>query len=67
MYSDLPLSIRASLPTSLTFLSHFQRFCIIGGDSEVAIARLAIHGWIYTILAVLYNNNNISYTVELTS
>jgi hypothetical protein len=26
----------------------------IGSDSEVAIARLAVHGWIYTVLAVLY-------------
>ena len=26
----------------------------INSDSEVAIAKLAVHGWIYTVLAVLY-------------
>ena len=27
----------------------------INSDSEVTIVRLAVHGWIYTVLAVLYN------------
>ena len=36
-------------------LAEDQRFCIISGDSEVATARLAVHGWIYTVLAVLYS------------